>query len=190
MKLSPYFDIRYTYADYMMWPDDERCELVNGFVRTLTSPGTRHQETSGTLLVRLFNMIEKNKVKCKIYPAPFDVRLQQNGEEEDELIYNVVQPDICIVCDLSKIDGRGCLGAPDFVAEIQSPSTSKYDRTSKFGLYEATGVREYWVVYPTKRVDVFLLQADGKYDRGTIYESGKIPVRILGGLSVDMKDLF
>ena len=190
MKLSPYFDIRYTYADYMMWPDDERCELLDGFVRTLTSPGTRHQEISGNLSCELRLVIKKSNGKCKIYPAPFDVRLPQNGEEEDELISNVVQPDICIVCDLSKIDGRGCLGAPDFVAEIQSPSTSKYDRTAKFGLYEAAGVREYWVVYPTKRVDVFLLQADGKYDRGTIYESGKIPVRILNGLTVDLKDIF
>jgi Uma2 family endonuclease len=80
------------------------------------------------------------------------------------------------------------LGAPDFVAEIQSPATAKYDLNEKFNLYEASGVREYWVVFPSEAVQVFLLQPDGKYDKGTLYEAGKIPVHIFDGLEIDLKE--
>ncbi|MDR3189251.1 MAG: Uma2 family endonuclease, partial [Prevotellaceae bacterium] len=112
-----------------------------------------------------------------------------NGEKEDDKIDTVVQPDLCIVCDLSKIDRRGCLGAPDFIAEVQSLSTGKYDLNEKFTLYEASGVREYWVVVPSEGVQVFLLQPDGKYDAGTAYEAGKIPIHIFGGLEVDLEGI-
>jgi Uma2 family endonuclease len=136
-------------------------------------------------------MIKKHKGQCRIYHAPFDVRLPKNGEKEDGLIYTVVQPDICIICDLSKLDKRGCLGAPDFIAEIQSPATAKYDLNEKFNLYEAVGVREYWVVFPAdKEIQIFLLQPDGKYDKGTLYETGKVPVHIFDGMEVDLKDIF
>jgi Uma2 family endonuclease len=142
------------------------------------------------LYAELRHLIKKHKGRCKVFPAPFDVRLPQNGEATDDKIYTVVQPDVCIVCDLSKIDRRGCLGAPDFVAEVQSPSTTKYDLTEKFALYEASGVREYWVVFPAEAVQVFLLQPSGAYDNGTLYEAGKIPVHTLNGLEVDVADIF
>jgi Uma2 family endonuclease len=103
-----------------------------------------------------------------------------------------VQPDICIVCDPSKLeDERGCLGAPDFIAEIQSPSTAKYDLHEKFMLYETVGVREYWVVFPyEKNIMQFILQSDGKYDKGTLYKTGKIPIHIFDGMEIDLKDIF
>jgi Uma2 family endonuclease len=117
--------------------------------------------------------------------------LPKNGEREDNQIYTVVQPDICIVCDPSKLDERGCLGAPDMIVEILSFSTHKYDTTVKFKLYEEAGVREYWIVYPLEKgVEVFLLQPDGKYDDGTRYEAGKIPVHIFDGTGVDFEDIF
>ncbi|MDR0724703.1 MAG: Uma2 family endonuclease [Prevotellaceae bacterium] len=94
------------------------------------------------------------------------------------------------MCDLSKLDERGCLGAPDFIAEIQSPSTARYDLIEKFNLYEAVGVREYWVVFLDEAVQVFLLQPDGKYDNGTLYETGKIPVTIFDGIEIDLNDIF
>ncbi|MDR0724597.1 MAG: Uma2 family endonuclease, partial [Prevotellaceae bacterium] len=175
MKLSLDLKKRYTYADYLTWLDDKRRELVNGFIRMMSAPKTLHQEISMNLSGELRNIIKKNKGKCKIYHAPFDVRLPKNGEREDNMIDTVVQPDICIVCDPSKLDERGCLGAPDFIAEIQSISTAKYDMTVKFDLYENTGVREYWIVFPLEGVEVFILQPDGKYDSGTKYETGKIP---------------
>ena len=135
----------------------------------------------------LRNIIKKHKGKCEIFPAPFDVRLPKNGEKEDNRIDTVVQPDICIVCDPAKLDERGCLGAPDFIAEIQSFSTAKYDLNEKLNLYEAVGVREYWVVFTANAVQVFLLQPDGKYDKGTLYETGKVPVHIFDGIEIDLK---
>jgi Uma2 family endonuclease len=180
----------YTYADYLTWIDDKRRELVNGFINIMSAPKTQHQRISGNLFVKLHTVIERHKGKCEVFHAPFDVRLPRNGEKEDNKIDTVVQPDICIICDPSKLDERGCLGAPDFIAEIQSLSTAKYDLNEKFNLYEAVGVREYWVVFPDKAVQVFLLQSDGKYDNGTLYETGKVPVHIFDGIEIDLNDIF
>jgi Uma2 family endonuclease len=181
----------YTYADYLTWLDDKRRELVDGFIRVMSpAPKVQHQRINGNLFGELRNIIKKHRGKCEVFHAPFDVRLPKNGEKEDHLIDTVVQPDICIVCDPSKLDKRGCLGAPDFIAEIQSPSTAKYDLNEKFNLYEAVGVREYWVVFPDEAVQVFLLQSDGKYDKGTLYEAGKVPVYIFDGIEIDLKDIF
>jgi Uma2 family endonuclease len=153
------------------------------------APTPQHQKIIFKLSGELYHFIRKNKGKCEVFPAPFDVRLPKNGEKEDDKIDTVVQPDICIVCDPAKIDRRGCLGAPDFIAEVQSLSTSKYDLTQKFTLYEASGVREYWVVFPSEGVQVFLLQSNGKYDEGTMYENGKIPIHIFGGLEIDLEEI-
>jgi Uma2 family endonuclease len=181
----------YTYADYLTWLDDKRRELVNGVINMMSAPKTQHQRISFKLSLELGNIVKRHKGKCEVFHAPFDVRLPGNGEKEDNKIDTVVQPDICIVCDLSKLDERGCLGAPDFIAEIQSPATAKYDLNEKFNLYEAVGVREYWVVFPDSRaVQVFLLQSDGKYDNGTLYETGKIPVNIFDGIEIDLNDIF
>ncbi|MDR0687126.1 MAG: Uma2 family endonuclease [Prevotellaceae bacterium] len=191
MELTLDLNKRYTYADYLTWLDDKRRELVNGFIRMMSpAPKVQHQRVNTRLIVRIFNAIERCKGKCEVFSAPFDVRLPQNGEKENNRISTVVQPDICIVCDLSKLDERGCLGAPDFIAEIQSPATARYDLTEKFNLYEAAGVREYWVVFPSEAVQVFLLQPDGKYDKGTLYETGKIPVSIFAGIEIDLKEIF
>ncbi|MDR2763658.1 MAG: Uma2 family endonuclease, partial [Tannerella sp.] len=85
---------RYTYADYLTWRDDRRRELVNGFIRMMTpAPRLKHQEISGNLFVDIHNIIKKNRGKCKVFHAPFDVRLPKNGEKEDNLIDTVVQPD-------------------------------------------------------------------------------------------------
>ena len=183
---------RYTYADYLTWADDKMRELVDGFIKIMSpSASTRHQEVSGILIGNLYRFIRKNKGKCKVFPAPFDVRLPKNGETADDQIYTVVQPDICVVCDMTKLDKRGCIGAPDLVVEIQSLSTAKYDLNEKFHLYEDSGVREYWVVFPYEEgIEVFLLQPDGKYDQGTKYESGKIPVHIFEGCEIDLTEIF
>ncbi|MDR0415647.1 MAG: Uma2 family endonuclease [Prevotellaceae bacterium] len=183
---------RYTYADYLTWLDDKRRELVNGFIRMMSpAPGRVHQQVSYNLTLALGNRIKKHKGKSKVYFAPFDVRLPQNGETSDDKIYTVVQPDLCVICDLAKLDDRGCLGAPDLVAEVQSASTARYDLTRKFDLYEAAGVREYWIVYPYGSVEVFLLQPDGKYGSGVVYDKGqKIPVSIFDDIEVDLNEVF
>jgi Uma2 family endonuclease len=191
MELSLDLNKRYTYADYLTWLDDKRRELVDGFIKMMTpAPAARHQKIIGILCGELWRIIKKHNGKCNVFPAPFDVRLPRNGEKDDHLIYTVVQPDICVVCDLSKLDERGCLGAPDMIVEILSFSTAKYDTTVKFRLYEAVGVREYWIVYPSEGIEVFLLQPDGKYDEGTRYETGKVPVHIFDGMEIDLNDIF
>jgi Uma2 family endonuclease len=190
MELSLDLNKRYTYADYYTWWDNTRRELLHGLIRLMSpAPAPTHQEIVLKLSSELYRFVKNHKGRCKVFQAPFDVRLPKNGEKEDNRIDTVVQPDVCIVCDLSKIDRRGCLGAPDFIAEVQSLSTAKYDTTEKFNLYEASGVREYWVVFPFDGVQVFLLQPDGKYDAGTMYGAGKIPVHIFDGLEIDVDEI-
>ena len=193
MELSLDISRRYTYADYLTWLDDIRRELINGFIR-LMSPAPRlvHAEVSANITWHLGSVVRRNKGRCKVFAAPFDVRFPKDGETSDEKIDTVVQPDICVICDLSKIDERGCCGAPDMIVEILSPSSTKKDITEKFALYEESGVKEYWIVYPAdKSIQVFLLQGDGKYDTGTLYElAGKVPISIFNNHLIDMDDIF
>jgi Uma2 family endonuclease len=183
---------RYTYADYLTWLDDKRRELIDGFIHLMSAPNSIHAGISHLTSWFIESYIRKRKRKCRVFHAPFDVRLPLNNETDDRKIYNVVQPDICVICDLSKIDIRGCIGAPDLIVEVLSPSTLKKDLHYKLGLYEAAGVREYWTVNPkAKTVHIFLLQPDGFYDIGTEYECGqKAPVHIFKGLEIDLNELF
>jgi len=190
MELS--MNMRYTYADYLTWMDDKRRELIDGFMHLMSAPLRVHAQVSSKLNYRFFSFVERRKGKCRVYHAPFDVRLSLNGSKDDDQIYDVVQPDICVICDFTKLDERGCVGAPDLIVEVLSPTTLKYDWNYKFNLYEKAGVREYWIVDPkAKTVSVFLLQADGKYDNGNVYECHqKAPVFIFEGLEIDLNELF
>jgi len=192
MELSLDVTKRYTYADYLTWLDDKARELINGMIKMLPAPRPKHADVSFNISGNLWAILKKYKGKCKVYSAPFDVRFPKNGEKAYEKIDTVVQPDICVVCDLSKIDERGCCGAPDMIVEILSPSTAKKDMTEKFDLYEESGVREYWIAYPdSKAVVVFLRQDDGKYDAGSVYElEGKVPVHIFDDHLIDLNDIF
>ena len=183
---------RYTYADYLTWLDDKRREIIDGFYHLMSAPLRRHAHVISTLNTRIFNFIEQNQGKCRTYVAPFDVRLPLHGSTDDDKVYDVLQPDICVICDLSKLDERGCIGAPDLVVEVLSPSSMKYDWNRKFNRYEAAGVREYWIVDPeTKRATVFILQSNGEYDMGVTYKNDqKIPVFIFEGLEIDLSTLF
>ena len=185
---------QYTYADYLTWADDKMRELLNGFIRMMSpAPNLKHSVVSSRLGNYLFNNIEKNGGDCQVFYAPFDVRFPSDSDKtNDEQIYTVVQPDICVVCDLSKLDERGCLGAPDMVVEILSLSSQRYDLNEKFNIYQAGGVKEYWVVSPKEKgVNVFILQENGKYDAGTVYEeNAHIPVQTLTGLTISAEKLF
>jgi Uma2 family endonuclease len=138
------------------------------------------------------SFIERNRGKCHAYFAPFDVRLPLHGSTDDDKVFDVVQPDICVICDLTKLDDKGCIGAPDLIVDGLSPSTLKYDWNYKFNLYEAAGVKEYWIVDPkAKTANVFLLQPDGQYDLGTVYDNTqKAPVTVLEGLEIELNELF
>ena len=183
---------RYSYADYLMWIDNIRRELIEGVIKFLPAPRDIHVEVCYNISWNLGTILKKNKGKCKVRPAPFDVRFPKNGETANDKIHTVVQPDISVICDLSKLDEDGCLGAPDMIVEVLSPSTAKRDWNEKFFLYEAHGVKEYWIVHPKeKAVNVFLLQDDGKYDAGALYErKGVIPVHIFNGYPIDIDDIF
>ncbi len=154
----------YSYADYLKWTFSERIELIKGKVFNMSpAPARFHQDISGNI----FNAI-KNHLKgksCKIYDAPFDVRLLPlDKDKRDKQIFTVVQPDICVICDLEKLDERGCLGAPDLIIEILSPGNTKKEMKDKFEVYEENGVREYWIVEPNDRVIfVYVLNEQGKY---------------------------
>jgi Uma2 family endonuclease len=191
MELTLDLNKRYTYADYMTWFDDKRRELIDGFIHIVPPETfTTHQLVVGGVLGELYQTIEERKLPCKVYPF-IDVCLPQNGETADNEIYNVVQPDACVICDLTKLNEQSCIGAPDLIVEVQAYTTNRYDVTKKFDLYEASGVREYWLVYPhEKAVIVHLLQPDGKYDEGTPYTSGALPVQAFGGITIALDDIF
>ena len=184
---------RYTYADYLTWMDDVRRELFDGFIKLMTpAPSIRHQEISFNL-TRLFGNYLVHK-KCKGYAAPCDVRFLKNkNQKSDKQVFTVLQPDIFILCDLSKIDNNSCLGAPDFIIEIISQKNSQRDTRDKFNIYQEHGVREYWIVSPNdETVNVFVLDEKGKFQFVGIYAGDdKIPVNIFNGdLKVDLMEVF
>jgi len=191
MELTLDLNKRYSYADYLTWLDDVRRELINGFIKMMSAPLSAHARVSSNISWHLKSVIRRNKGECEVFYAPFDVRFPKQGETAYDRIDTVVQPDICVICDPSKIDERGCCGAPDMIVEILSPSTLKKDTTEKFALYEESGVKEYWIVHPKdKAITVFLLQ-DGKYDAGTLYElEGKVPVHIFDNYLIDLDEIF
>jgi len=180
----------FTYEDLCSWPDDERWELIDGVAYDMSPAPLRvHADISKALLVA-FELYLRGK-PCKVYHAPFDVRLPL-GEESDNQIKNVVQPDILVVCDEKKLDDKGCRGAPDLVIEILSPTTASRDCIKKRALYERHGVKEFWTIDPTNRlVHVYLLDSDGRYSRFTVYgDSDVVNVSIFDDLQIDLKEIF
>jgi Uma2 family endonuclease len=154
----------YTYADYLTWQFTEVVELIRGKVFKMSpAPRSVHQEVAGELHRQIANYLKKKK--CKVFIAPFDVRLPQpkKGNTDPEII-TVVQPDVCVACDPKKVDELGCVGAPDWIIEVLSPRTSAKDLNEKFDVYEEAGVGEYWVVHPREQtVLVYTLGGNGKY---------------------------
>jgi Uma2 family endonuclease len=182
---------RFSYADYCKWTDDERWELIDGVEYDMSpAPSRIHQKLSGELFVRIYDVLKDRQ--CEVYAAPFDVRLPDYAEASDEETFTVVQPDIVVVCDASKLDERGCMGAPDLVIEILSPYTAAKDMKIKRDLYEQHGVREYWLVHPTdKTVMVYCLSQDKQYAKAEIYASQDIvESTVIEGLKIELTDLF
>ena len=127
----------YSYADYLTWEFKERVELIKGRIFKMSpAPNMRHQLVSSNLLQQIWK--KENWNDCKVFHAPFDVRLldAKKSKKVDKEILTVVQPDICVVCDRSKLDEQGCVGAPDWIIEILSPGNSKKELNNKFDLYQ------------------------------------------------------
>ncbi len=183
--------LNYTYADYLQWKFEERVELIKGRIFKISpAPNSKHQLVSIKLSSRLFTFLEGKN--CQVYAAPFDVRLPAKNKKRDNEITTVVQPDICIICDESKIDKLGCIGAPDLVIEILSPGNTEKEIKIKFELYEEAGIKEYWIVYPVEEsIAVFLLNEGGKFNGAKIYAAGdRIESGAVNGLAIDMNDIF
>lgn len=155
----------YTYSDYLTWKWGHMTELIQGRIFKMSpAPGSLHQKVSGELFRQLANFLKGKK--CQVFSAPFDVRLPLSSKQKaDRDIITVVQPDLCVICDPAKIDARGCLGAPDWIIEILSSSSSSKDLREKFDVYEEAGVKEYWVVHPQEQtLLIYTLNVSGKYE--------------------------
>ena len=174
-------DKYYTYEDWLALADGNRYELLNGKLYMMASPSDRHQEILMEIAGQLWSFLKGKP--CRVYPSPFDVRLNKNED-------TVFQPDIIVVCDKSKISGKGCEGAPDIVIEILSPSTASYDCLIKYKEYQRSGVKEYWIVDPdNKKVFVNILK-DGAYELRTCMEADTIAVQTLPECVIDLSLVF
>jgi len=179
----------YTAADYLKWNLDELVELIRGKIFKMSpSPSSNHQRISMEMGGVFYNFF-KNR-KCLFFPAPFDVYLVNPGQDYKEA-KNVVDPDLCVICDPEKIKKFGCVGAPDLAVEILSPSTSKKDQKDKFELYEEFGVREYWIVSPENRSVIVNVLEDGRYKTfRPVTEGEKLRSKIFPELELELQEVF
>jgi Uma2 family endonuclease len=182
-------DEYFTYSDYCTWPEGERWELIDGKVWNMSpAPSRRHQDVAGEVYVQIKTALRGRS--CAVYLAPFDVRLPR-GDEADERIDTVVQPDLSVFCDLSRLDDRGARGAPDWVLEVLSPATALKDLTIKRDLYERHGVAEYWIVHPLDRVLTLYRRAapDQGFGPGQILAAAGVVVAEMG-VTIDWDQVF
>ncbi|MBF7082289.1 Uma2 family endonuclease [Desulfallas sp. Bu1-1] len=180
----------YSYSDYLTWPANERWEIIQGRPRVMSpSPGLNHQVVLLALASQFYSQLQGKA--CRVFIAPFDVLLA-DPDTPDQQVTNVVQPDLFVICDQSKLSRRRVKGAPDLIVEVLSPSSVKHDRYEKFLLYEQAGVREYWLVEPeAKLLTVFRLNENGRYGRPDLYAaSGPVCAGVLPELVVDLETVF
>jgi Uma2 family endonuclease len=185
MTLSTRDTHYHTYADYLTWSDTQRNELINGtaYVREPPAPSPSHQGVVVELCRQAANTLKGKP--CRVYVAPFDIRLPKTAEPDDE-VDTVVQPDVFIVCDPLKVDARGMRGAPDWIAEVLSPHTARYDTIVKLPIYERAGVREVWFIHPIDRTLTIYRLEEGHYQRTTLLAlEGQTPLTAVPGVSID-----
>ena len=180
----------YTYTDYLQWKFLERLELFRGKIYKMAAPTTLHQMVVGNLYGEIRNFLKGKS--CQVFVAPYDVRLPVKNRRRDDEIDTVVQPDVCIVCDPSKVDERGVCGAPDLVIEVLSPGNSQKEVRYKYELYEEAGVREYWVVNPAEQnLVAFLLTEEDKFGNGRMYTNGdRLVMSVLPGFAINVTEIF
>ncbi len=178
---SAKIDNSFTEKDYYTLPDDMRAELIDGKFYDMASPNRIHQEIISFFIKKIGNYIDSEKGSCKIYPAPFAVKLFNDRR-------TIVEPDISVICDPDKLTDKGCSGAPDWIVEVVSPSNAVHDYVRKLNLYVKAGVREYWIVNPLeKEVAVYFFE-QSPFPVSYTFED-KIKVNIYDTLWIDLKDL-
>jgi Uma2 family endonuclease len=188
-QLDP--ESRYTYADYLLWGFQERVEVIKGRIRQMAAPSMRHQRVAINLSSQIKWFLKKSP--CQIFAAPFDVRLPLPAHRaKGDKIDTVVQPDICIICDKTKLDEQGCIGAPDLIVEILSPGNSKKEMREKYDLYQEAGVTEYWVVFPSEQVlQRYILNEQNIYlaQRPDV-EGDLVGITFLPGFELKVEEIF
>lgn len=183
----------YSYADYMTWQFDETVELIKGKISLMSpAPNVNHQRLSTCLLGQLF--IYFRHKPSQVFAAPFDVRLYDRRKSilASQDIFTVVQPDICVICDPDKLDEQGCNGAPDWIIEIVSKSSSKKDAQIKHALYAESGVTEYWLVFPYETIiQQFVLNDQGQYQLRCSFAGDDMATsHLFPDLSIALSELF
>lgn len=180
----------YTYDDYLKFSEDTIVEIIDGKISAMSpAPSRIHQIIVSKLLIAIGRYIEDNKGDCEIYPAPFDVVLLNENETEKNS-RNIVQPDISVICDKSKLTDKGCVGSPDMIVEVVSPSNSRDDYIKKLNLYEQFKIREYWIVNPMKKSILVYTLSDNGYEMPDFYTfSDTVKVSIYNDLEIDFKSL-
>src|SRR5690554_5643966 len=186
---SASYEGKYSYADYLTWQLDEMVEIIKGRLFKMTAAPSRiHQKVAGKLHYHLYGFLAGKP--CEVYIAPFDVRLPKMSTNNED-IYTVVQPDICVICDKGKLDGPGCLGAPDLIVEILSPGNNKKELQNKYDVYQESGVNEYWIIHPSEQTLMIYTLNSGIYVPSRLFTSGDtITSSILTGFSLDLEDFF
>ncbi len=179
----------YTYADYLKWAFDERLELIKGKIFKMSpAPGSVHQFISSVISSELYQYLKGKP--CRVFSAPFDVRLKRRSDNDQDIL-TVVQPDICVICDRSKIDDKGCLGAPDIVVEILSPGNNKKELQNKFEVYEEAGVLEYWIIHPLEKTFMKYTLINGLFQPSRLLTIGdKVTTPVLPEFTLDLEELF
>lgn len=172
----------YTIEDYWNIPDDTRAELIDGQFYSQAAPSLIHQQILSDLFIKIGHYIKSNNGKCRIFPAPFAVQLK-----EDE--NTIVEPDISIICDPNKLNSKGCIGAPDWIIEIVSPSNSSHDYVLKLNKYLTAGVKEYWIVDPAiETVYVYYFDHDHTHLSHYTFQD-MIPSKTYDGFHIDFKEI-
>jgi Uma2 family endonuclease len=175
----------YTYADYLDRNEEERYELIDGLAVMMSPPLTSHQRVCRNLFAQILDYLKDKPGEA--FFAPFSVRLDPAPDLSDT---TVLEPDIVVVLDPSKIDSRGCNGAPDFVIEVLSPSTARHDRLIKYQKYLRAGVNEYWIADPdTKSVQACVLERGG-YIVNMYGDTARVPVGVLPGCRINLSVVF
>lgn len=179
----------YSYADYYTWKIIERLELIKGKIFPMSpAPSRIHQQVSMNLTM-LFGIYFKS-YPCNLYAAPFDVRFPKK-ETTDNKIYDVVQPDLCIICDNSKLDDRGCIGSPDLIIEILSPGNSKKELQDKYDLYLENGVKEYWIIHPSEQTVLIYKLENDEYKPSRLFSGVEtISSSLFPELAIDLNEVF
>lgn len=180
----------YTYADYLNWTFEDRLELIKGHIYKMSpAPAEVHQRISQKVNVAIYNFLYDKP--CAVYTAPFDVRLVRRSTNDREII-TVLQPDICVICDLNKIDERGCIGAPDIVVEILSPGNNKKELQNKYEVYEEAGVKEYWIIQPQEKTFFkYVLDEHGQFQPTRLLTMGdEVTSLLLPGFALNLDEVF